>query len=110
FSIVPGLGVDPILALLPLLLLAALTIVVLRIYPIPLRIVHRSERGSKTLSGFLGSARAIRESSGGLLPLLAGILALSITVFSVVMVSTVYHAAERKAWVDVGADVQISGV
>lgn len=110
FTIVPGLGVDPVLALLPLLLLAGLTILMLRIYPIPLHLIHRSKRRSKNISGFLGSARAIRESSGGLLPLLATILALSITIFSAVMLSTVHHAGERKAWLDVGADLQISGI
>src|SRR5690606_27252409 len=35
---------------------------------------------------------------------------LSITIFSAVMLSTLHHAGEKRAWLEVGADLQISSV
>lgn len=102
-------GVDPLVAAVPLLLALAACVVVLRVYPWPLRAVERALRRRRDLPLFLGAARAVREPAGGLVPAAALVVGVGVAVFSTVLVTTIDHAVESTAWRTLGADVRISG-
>ncbi|MGW9631918.1 FtsX-like permease family protein [Agromyces sp. NPDC055520] len=102
-------GVDPLLAAVPLLLSLLACLVVLRVYPIPLAaLVRRTSRGAG-LVPFLGSARALRDPSAGLVPVLAVVVGVSVAVFSSVLLGTVQTGVERAADAQVGADAAVGG-
>ena len=85
-------GVDPLLAAVPLLLSLVACIVVLRLYPIPLARLVRATAARPGLVPFLGSARALRDPSAGLVPVLAVVVGVSVAVFSV---GAARHRARR---------------
>lgn len=103
-------GVDPLLAAVPLLLALVACIVVLRIYPVPLRRIVRSMAARPGLVGFLGSARALRDPSAGLVPVLAVVVGVSVAVFSSVLLGTIRSGVEAVASHRVGADASVSGL
>ncbi|WP_157002243.1 ABC transporter permease [Agromyces laixinhei] len=103
-------GVDPLLAAVPLLLSLFACIVVLRCYPIPLAALVRRTARRADLVPFLGSARALRDPSAGLVPVLAVVVGVSVAVFSSVLLGTVQSGVERAADAQVGADASVSGI
>lgn len=103
-------GVDPLLAAVPLLLALVACVIVLRLYPIPLARLLRSTSARSDLVPFLGSARALRDPSAGLVPVLAVVVGVSVAVFSAVLLGTVRTGVERVADQQVGADAAVSGV
>lgn len=103
-------GVDPLLAAVPLLLSLVACIVVLRIYPIPLARLVRARSAAPGLVSFLGSARALRDPSAGLVPVLAVVVGVSVAVFSSVLLGTVSAGVETAAAEQVGADASVSGM
>jgi putative ABC transport system permease protein len=105
----PGQGVDPLLAATPLLLALAACVLVLRLYPLPLgRLVRRmAERPG--LVPFLGAARALRDPTAGLVPVLAVVVGVAVAVTSAVLLGTVRSGTEAASAERVGADVAVSG-
>ncbi|MCK8609851.1 FtsX-like permease family protein [Agromyces sp. C10] len=105
-----SVGVDPLLAAAPLLLALAACVLVLRVYPLPLAALVRRMSRRRDLVPFLGSARALRDPSAGLVPVLAVVVGMSVAVSSAVMLSTLDAgtdtASERRA----GSDLVVSGV
>ena len=101
-------GVDPLLAATPVLLAAAVGLLVLRLYPLPLRALHSVARRRSLPALSLGSARAVREPAVGVVATLALVVGMAIVVFTVVMVSTVGDALRQSARDQVGADVRLS--
>lgn len=102
-------GVNPLLAVAPLLLALAVCVLVLRVYPLPVAALSRAMRGRKGVIGFVGSARAIRDPAAGLAPVLALVVGLSVAVFSTVLWSTTHAGAESTSYLDVGADLRATG-
>ena len=102
-------GVDPLLAATPLLLSLLACLVVLRVYPIPLGALVRRTARRADLVPFLGSARALRDPSAGLVPVLAVVVGVSVAVFSSVLLGTVQSGVERAADAQIGADASIGG-
>ena len=102
-------GVDPLVAAVPLLLALAACVLVLRVYPWPLRAVERLAHRRRDLPLFLGAARAVREPAGGLVPAAALVVGVGVAVFSAVLTSTLAHAVESTAWRSLGADIRVSG-
>lgn len=102
-------GVDPLTAGVPLLSAVAVAVLVARAFPALLTGVHALARRRPDLAPFLGSARAIREGSGGLIALLALVVGTSIAVFSTTMLATVSGAVTTSARDAVGADVRLAG-
>ena len=102
-------GVDPLVAAVPLLLALAACVLVLRVYPWPLRAVERVLHRRRDLPLFLGAARAVREPTGGLVPAAALVVGVGVAVFSTVLTSTLAHAVESTAWRSLGADIRVSG-
>ncbi|WP_454044514.1 FtsX-like permease family protein [Cellulosimicrobium sp. Marseille-Q8652] len=104
-----GTGVDPLLAAAPLLLALATCVVVLRVYPLPVRALERAFRPRRDLVPFLGAARAVRDPAGGAVPALALVVGVAVALFSGVLYSTVRSGVETLAWGTVGADLRVSG-
>jgi putative ABC transport system permease protein len=104
-----GVGIDPLLSATPLLLAVATVVIVLRVYPVPLRAIEGVLRRRPGLTGFLGAARAVRQPAGGVAAVLALVVGISVAVFSSVMATTLERGVEAAARASVGADLQASG-
>jgi putative ABC transport system permease protein len=99
-------GIDPLLALAPLLLAIAVTVVVIRVYPYPLRAVSRVAQRSRGPLGLLGAVRA--RSAIAALPLLALTLGVALATSGSLLVNTVHDGQDEAGWQRVGADARIS--
>ncbi|MFC1429444.1 FtsX-like permease family protein [Streptacidiphilus sp. N1-3] len=104
----PGGGVDPLLSGAPLLLGAAGALLLIRLYPWPLRLAARPVARRRGAVGFLGLVRAGRGSAvASALPLLAVLLALTVAVFGTEVLSGIGTGRDRAVAAQVGADAQI---
>jgi len=101
-------GIDPLLSAAPLLAALAVTIVVIRLYPLPLRALARAVRGAPGVLGILAIVRAQRAAA--LLPLFALTLALSLATSNAVLASTVAVGQDEASWQRVGADFRREGI
>ncbi|WP_091707443.1 FtsX-like permease family protein [Microbacterium sp. cf046] len=90
-----GSGLDPLLAAAPLLVAAAGTLGVLRIYPLLMRAVQRSSRRSRSAVSSVGSARAARAPTLGFATAFALIVGISVAVFSLGTASTLRRALSQ---------------
>ena len=100
-------GVDPLLVAAPLLLAIAVTILVIRIYPYPVRVIGAAAQRTRGVLGLLGSVRA--RSAVAALPLLALALGAALSVTGAMLVDTVRNGQSEAAWQRVGADARIDG-
>lgn len=100
-------GVDPLLSMAPLLLAAVVTIVVLRVYRWPVRLVGALARRTRGVLGLLGAVRAQRSMAA--LPVLALTLAVALTVGSGLLSETVHSGQQDASWQRVGADARGQG-
>lgn len=109
-GVVPGAGeTDVLLTAVPLLLAVATCVVVLRVYPLPVRALAGMLRRRRGVTAFLGSARAVRDPAGGLTPAVALVIGVSVAMFSAVLSSTISTGVQTTAWRDVGADIRLTG-
>lgn len=109
-GVAPGAGdTDILLTTVPLLLAVTTCVLVLRVYPWPLRALAGVLRRRRGVVAFLGSARAVRDPAGGLVPAVALVIAVSVSVFSAVLASTVSTGIQTTSWRAVGADLRLSG-
>ncbi|MDF6021094.1 FtsX-like permease family protein [Streptomyces sp. JH34] len=88
-------------------LIAALVLV--RLYPLPLRLAARPVARLRGAVGFLSLARAGRASSSGTLPLLALLIALTTAAFGGSVLAGVADARDEASLRAVGAEARISG-
>ncbi|MBN9193170.1 FtsX-like permease family protein [Microbacterium sp.] len=102
-------GFDLLLALTPLLLALAASVVVLWILPPALQAVAALTRRGSGLVAFVGTARALRDPALGVAAALAVVVGMSVAVFSSVVLSTVDGGSRAQAEHTVGADVRASG-
>jgi putative ABC transport system permease protein len=100
-------GVDPLLAAMPVLLAAAVCVVVLRIYPAPMLAVQAAARRSRSATGLVGAARAVRAPALGFAAVLALVVGVAVVVASITLATTVRAALERTAVEAVGADLRV---
>ncbi|WP_460806441.1 ABC transporter permease family protein [Micromonospora zhanjiangensis] len=103
----PGGGIDPLLAAVPVLLAAGAAILVLRGYPLPLRLAGRLAGRSRGVVGFLGLARAGRSAVTG--PLIVVVMAVATAGFCAVVASGVTDSRDRAADLAVPADLLLIG-
>lgn len=100
-------GVDPLAAAAPFALCLAACVVVMRLLPIPLAAANRSFRARSGITGFLGSARAIREPAVGMAPVLSTVIGVAMAVLSAVLLSTLHSGITSAAATSVGADLTV---
>lgn len=100
-------ALDPLLLVTPLLLTLAACVIVLRLYPVPLAAVARRAARGTGLTASLGAARGLRDQLAGLAPVLAMVVAVSITTFSAVLLSTTSAGIDDAAADQVGGDVSM---
>jgi len=98
-------GIDPFLAATPVLLALAVVVIVVRLYPLPMRVIQALARRTRGVAGVITLAKA-RERIP-VLPLLGMTLAIGIAVAGGLLVSTVQAGQEQASWDRVGADVRI---
>jgi putative ABC transport system permease protein len=104
-----GGGIDPLLALAPLLVSLAVGVVVLRLVPLALRGALALTRAARGPVGFIGAARAMREPTLGLATALAVIVGVSIAALSSGVLATIDGAARTQAVAQTGADLRADG-
>ena len=100
-------GIDPFLAGAPLLFVIAVTVVVVRLYPWPVRLVTSLGDRSLGVLGVLGAVRA--RNSIATLPLLALTLGVSLTVGGGLLVDTARGGQVEASWQRIGADMRVTG-
>jgi len=100
-------GTDPLLAAAPLLLAAAVTLVVLRVQPLAVRAVSALAARSRGAVGVLAAAHAQRAVA--VLPLLALTIAVALVVGGSLVVQTVREGQVDASWQRVGADARVEG-
>jgi putative ABC transport system permease protein len=98
-------GIDPFLASAPVLIALAVVVVVVRLYPFPMRLVQAIAKRTRGVSGVITLAKA--RQSVTVLPLLSLTLAIAVAVSGGLLVSTVRSGQEEASWQRVGAEVRI---
>jgi putative ABC transport system permease protein len=101
--------IDPLLVATPLLLVFAVCVLVLRVYPAVLRLIGRVARSSRGAVSPVGWASASRSDRGRLWPLFAMLTGVAVAVFAGTAFTTLVTSAEDDAVARVGADVSVSG-
>ncbi|WP_406149049.1 FtsX-like permease family protein [Streptomyces sp. NBC_01012] len=103
-----GSDADLLVSAAPVLVGLIAALVLVRLYPLPLRLAARPVARLRGAIGFLSLARAGRASSGGTLPLLALLIALTTAAFGGSVLAGVADARDEAALGAVGADARIS--
>jgi putative ABC transport system permease protein len=100
-------GDDPYLAATPVLVAVAAALVLLRLYPVPLRVLARPAGRLRGAVTHLGLARAGRSPATAQLPLLALLVSLTVASFGGSVLAGIAHGRDRAATATVGADARI---
>ncbi|MFF2060925.1 FtsX-like permease family protein [Streptomyces sp. NPDC058200] len=99
---------DLLVSAAPVLVSLIAALVLVRLYPLPLRWAARPAARLRGAIGFLSLARAGRSSATGALPLLALLIALTTAAFGGSVLAGVADARDRAALLAVGADARVS--
>lgn len=105
-----GASADPLVSLAPVLVGVIAALVLVRLYPLPLRGLARPARRLRGVVGTLSLARAGRTSGSAVLPLLALVTALTTAAFGGSVLTGVADTRDRSALLAVGADARVEGV
>ncbi|MFG2677416.1 FtsX-like permease family protein [Streptomyces sp. NPDC048392] len=100
-------GSGGLVALAPVLVGVIAALVLVRLYPLPLRGLARPARRLRGAVGHLALARAGRTSASAVLPLLALLTAFTVAAFGGSVLSGVAGARDRAALFAVGADARV---
>lgn len=103
-------GSDALVSSAPVLVGVIAALVLVRLYPLPLRWAARPAARLRSTVGFLSLARAGRAPGGGVLPLLALLTALTTAAFGGSVLAGVADARDRAALYTTGADARIDSV
>lgn len=99
--------VDQLVSAAPVLVGIIASLVLIRLYPLPLRLVARPMALRRGAIGFLSAARAGRSPATATLPLLALLLALTTAAFGGSVLAGVTGSRDRAATAEVGADARL---
>ncbi|MDX3234521.1 hypothetical protein PV392_02215 [Streptomyces sp. ME03-5709C] len=103
-------GADLLTAAAPVLVAVIAALVLLRLYPLPLRLLLRPAARLRGTVWYLGLARAGRTPSATALPLVAVLVALAVTSFGGSVLTGVESGRDRAATRAVGGDARIDSV
>ncbi|WP_309061975.1 FtsX-like permease family protein [Streptomyces sp.] len=101
---------DHLVSLAPVLVGMIAALVLVRLYPLPLRGLARPAGRLRGVVGPLSLARASRTSGSAVLPLLALLTALTTAAFGGSVLSGVADARDRAALLAVGADARVESL
>ncbi len=104
-----GGGADVLVAAAPIFLTLAVCVLVIRLYPWPLRAFQRLMRRRRGAVGFLGAVRSLRDPLVGIPLIVATVTGVAVSVFSVVTLSTVNSGIDDSGIRTVGADLSVTG-
>ncbi|ATL27833.1 FtsX-like permease family protein [Streptomyces formicae] len=100
-------SVDWLVSAAPVLVGCIAALVLVRLYPLPLRLLARPLARRRGTLGFLSMASAGRASAAHVLPLLGLLLALTTAAFGGSVLAGVHDARDRTALLTVGADARV---
>ncbi|MFE7805964.1 FtsX-like permease family protein [Streptomyces sp. NPDC057430] len=100
---------DHLVSSAPVLVALIAALVLVRLYPLPLRWAARPARRLRGVVGHLSLARAGRSSATGALPLLALLVSLTTAAFGGSVLAGVADARDRAALLETGADARVTG-
>ncbi len=106
----PDQGFDPFLAAVPVLLALTTAIVMLRLYPLPVRLgawFGSLRRGAVV---FIGFRRVGSQPLSARLPMVVMLVATGIAVFAAVMLYSITEGQQNSTWQEVGADYRVQSV
>ncbi|MET8688885.1 ABC transporter permease [Streptomyces sp. NPDC004732] len=103
-----GGSVDWLVSAAPLLVGGIAALLLVRLYPLPLRLCARPFARRRGALGFLATASAGRASGAQVFPLLALLLALTTAAFGGSVLAGVQDARDRTALLAVGADARVT--
>ncbi|QFX86391.1 FtsX-like permease family protein [Streptomyces sp. SYP-A7193] len=103
-------GAGGLVAMAPVLVGVIAALVLVRLYPLPLRGLARPARRLRGAVGPLALARAGRTSASTVLPLLALLTAFTVAAFGGSVLGGVADARDRAALLAVGADARVEAV
>ncbi|MGA5440464.1 ABC transporter permease [Streptomyces griseoincarnatus] len=101
---------DELVSLAPVLVAVIAALVLVRLYPLPLRGLVRPARRMRGVVGPLSLARAGRDGGSTVLPLLALLTALTTAAFGGSVLTGVTDARERASVFAVGADARVDNL
>jgi putative ABC transport system permease protein len=104
----PAGGLNVYASAAPVLVAIPAALVVMRVYPLVVRIVARLSARRARVTGFLASARASRAAAGSVLPAFALVLALTLAAFAGMVRDTVDHGEASASWQAAGADAVVT--
>ncbi|MGA4861836.1 ABC transporter permease [Streptomyces lavendulocolor] len=93
----------------PVLVALVAALVLVRLYPVPLRWLARPARRLRGVVGPLSLARAARSPAAGVLPLLALLVALTTAAFGGSVLAGMSEARDEAAVLATGADARVAG-
>ena len=100
-------SVDVFSGAAPVLVAVLAAIVVVRVYPLVLRLLLRLARARPGVSVFVGLAQATRTSRGAVVSVFALVLALTVVAFGTMINDAVRRADISESWRAVGADAVV---
>ncbi|PJE96877.1 hypothetical protein CUT44_15735 [Streptomyces carminius] len=100
-------GTDPLAAAVPVLLALVAALVLLRVYPLPLRMLARPAARLRGLVLPLALTRLGRAPAVSALPLLAVLVGLTVSAFGGAVLTGVAESRDRAALAEVGADARV---
>jgi putative ABC transport system permease protein len=92
----------------PVLVAILAAIVVVRVYPVGLRMLLRLARGRNGVSAFVGLSRATRTAPAAVAVVFALVLALAVVAFGAMIDDAVHRGDVAESWREVGADAVIN--
>jgi len=104
-----AVGIDPLLAAMPLLVALAASVLTMRLYPLLITGIHRiASRGGSAIA-VIGARRASRERTVGLPVVVATVIASAVAVSSLSLLVVIDGGIDSAARDRLGAAVRITG-
>jgi putative ABC transport system permease protein len=103
-------GTDALALASPLLVAAAASIAIARLYPLPVRVLLPLANRRRGAVGFLGLARAGRAAPSTILPALALVLTMTMAAFGWMMDHSATAGQVTTSWQQTGADAVVTAI
>lgn len=101
-------GFDLLLAITPTLIAVAVGLVIVRLYPLLIRLLAWIGSKRRGLVGFVGFRRVLQHRSRALLPVMVILLCVTIAAVAVVSRTTIAAGQNATAWQATGADYRVN--